>query len=69
MLSTNTANYLELIGNGKSYRVPPFQRDYAWTEQEWEDLWQDIVALHAGEAELHYMAPWSFKRRATVISG
>ena len=28
VLSTNTINYLDLIGNGKRYRVPPYQRDY-----------------------------------------
>ena len=39
VLNTTTVNYLELIGNGKSHRVPPYQRDYAWTEEEWEDLW------------------------------
>ena len=27
VLSTSTINYLELIGNGKAYRVPPYQRD------------------------------------------
>ena len=27
ILNTRTINYLELIGNGRSYRVPPYQRD------------------------------------------
>ena len=33
LLNTNTVNYLELIGNGKAYRVPPYQRDYSWEEE------------------------------------
>ena len=32
LLGTTTTSYLELIGNARVYRVPPFQRDYAWTE-------------------------------------
>ncbi len=36
--------------------MPPFQRDYSWTESEWEELWQDIIALFEEEAEpAHYM--------------
>lgn len=31
-----------IIGNGKSYRVPIYQRDYSWTKDDWEDLWFDI---------------------------
>ena len=45
----------ELIGNGKSYRVPPFQRDYSWADEQWEDLWTDILELRAEPDESHYM--------------
>ncbi len=31
LLNTRTINYLEFIGNGKSYRIPPYQRDYSWS--------------------------------------
>ncbi len=55
LLDTRTTNFGELIGNGKIYRVPPFQRDYAWTEENWEDLWQDIMALHNNPESSHYM--------------
>jgi hypothetical protein len=30
-----------LISTNK-FEVPPFQREYAWTEEEYEDFWQDI---------------------------
>jgi len=46
LLDTRTTNFGDLIGNGKIYRVPFFQRDYAWQEENWEDLWQDILALY-----------------------
>ena len=32
VLSARTIDYLELIGNGRRYRVPPYQRDYRWEE-------------------------------------
>ena len=44
------------MGNGLSYRVPPFQRDYSWTVNEWEDLWLDIIETIGGSGEpAHYM--------------
>lgn len=55
LLNTRTINYLELIGNGKSYRVPPYQRDYSWSEEEWDDLWNDIVELHTDREKRHYL--------------
>ena len=55
ILNTRTINYLELIGNGRSYRVPSYQRDYSWSEEEWEDLWNDIMELRPDPAAVHYM--------------
>ncbi|MBY0425546.1 MAG: DUF262 domain-containing HNH endonuclease family protein [Cytophagales bacterium] len=34
-----------IIGNGKSYQVPIFQRDYSWNKDDWEDLWNDIEEI------------------------
>jgi uncharacterized protein with ParB-like and HNH nuclease domain len=55
LLETRTANFGELIGNGKVYKVPPFQRDYSWQKENWEDLWQDILTLHSDSNASHYM--------------
>ena len=55
LLDTRTTSFGDLISNGKIYRVPPFQRDYSWTEENWEDLWQDIAILHANLDASHYM--------------
>ncbi len=62
VLNTRTINYMELIGNGKLYSVPPYQRDYSWSEEEWEDLWNDIVGLIPDTQDHHYMG-------ALVIQG
>lgn len=54
--NTSNLTFRKLMGNGLVYRVPMFQRDYSWTEQEWDDLWQDIVAmLEPGGEQGHYM--------------
>ena len=54
--NTSNQTYRKLMGNGLVYRVPMFQRNYSWTEEEWDDLWQDIVALQEPNGEAgHYM--------------
>lgn len=54
-MNTRTINDLELIGTGKSYRVPAYQRDYSWSEEQWDDLWNDIVELQPEPEAVHYM--------------
>lgn len=75
-MNFNTANatFRQLIGNGQSYCVPPFQRDYSWTEDEWDDLWQDITALFEPDGEtVHYMGylvlQTSDQKRFDIIDG
>jgi hypothetical protein len=54
--NTTNSTFRQLLGNGLGYRVPPFQRDYSWTEDEWDDLWQDILGLFEADGEpAHYM--------------
>ncbi len=56
IFNTSNSTFRQLLGNGLSYSVPPFQRDYSWTEDEWDDLWQDIVAMFEADGEpAHYM--------------
>lgn len=55
LLKTNDLTFLDLIGNGKIYKIPPFQRDYSWEAEQWEDLWNDIQELTRGPEKRHYM--------------
>jgi hypothetical protein len=55
LLNTRTTNFLELVGNGRIYRVPPYQRDYSWEEEQWEDLWNDLLELRTRPDDRHYM--------------
>jgi hypothetical protein len=53
---TENNSYRKLISGGLSYRIPHFQPDYSWTENEWGDLWTDIMALIQADGEpAHYM--------------
>ncbi len=54
--NATNSTFRQLMGNGLSYRVPQFQRDYSWGADEWDDLWQDLVALFGDDPEpAHYM--------------
>ncbi len=54
LLNTDTEDLKELLANGKTYQVPPYQRDYSWKAEHWEDLWDDIRALERNRGD-HYM--------------
>jgi uncharacterized protein with ParB-like and HNH nuclease domain len=75
LLDTRTTSFGDLIGNGKIYKVPLFQRDYSWNEENWEDLWQDILELHRDSTASHYMGALvlqnipSFEKEFTIIDG
>ncbi|MGB7086363.1 MAG: DUF262 domain-containing HNH endonuclease family protein [Phormidesmis sp.] len=54
--NTSNTTFRQLLGNGLTYRVPRFQRDYSWGTDEWDDLWQDIVGLFDDDGEpAHYL--------------
>ncbi|HHS95722.1 MAG TPA: DUF262 domain-containing protein, partial [Phaeodactylibacter sp.] len=55
IFDTKTTSFQELIGNGKKYTIPEFQRDFSWKEEHWEDLWHDLIDLYEGKEEQHYM--------------
>ena len=54
LLGTSTINLRTLLANGKRYEVPPYQRDYSWKAEHWEDLWFDILELEQSDRQ-HYM--------------
>lgn len=54
LLNTKTSNLSEILGNWKKYKVPEFQRDYSWSEENWQDLWEDINNIEVENTD-HYM--------------
>jgi Protein of unknown function DUF262/Protein of unknown function (DUF1524) len=80
--STGTTNFDELIKDNAVYRVPTFQRDYSWKEQNWEDLWCTIEELFnhdhdknnnrshcMGHIVLQSSHTASFTKTCTIIDG
>lgn len=54
--NTSNRSFRQMFGNGLSYKVPMFQRDYSWEDDQWDDLWNDIVLTAANrENGVHYM--------------
>jgi len=53
VMEPTNQSFRELLGNGVKYLVPRFQRDYAWDQEQWEDLWADIESLTV--EKFHYM--------------
>ena len=72
LLDTSTVSLSDIIGNGKVYKVPPYQRDYSWKQDHWEDLWMDIVNI-LGTDSIHYMGSIVLQnkseKRFSVIDG
>jgi Protein of unknown function DUF262/Protein of unknown function (DUF1524) len=52
---TSNKTFREVLGNGARYEVPKFQRDYAWTEEQWFDLWSDLDDVMRDGADELYM--------------
>lgn len=53
---TENNTFRKMIGNGLTYHIPRFQRDYSWNLEEWEDLWLDLLGtLQPGGEPAHYM--------------
>ncbi len=52
---TSTLTLRKILGNGLTYTIPKFQRDYSWETEQWDDLWQDLIDLYEGKESSHYM--------------
>ena len=64
LLNTATPTFGELFTNGRTFAVPRFQRNYKWDEDQWEELWQDLIASAENDKE-HYMGAIVLKTHDT----
>lgn len=53
-LEPEKKEFKEIMGNGKSYAIPPFQRDYSWESDHLEELWDDIEQMRTTRTQ-HFM--------------
>lgn len=55
LLDTKTVTLNNIFERSGNYKVPDFQRDYSWKEEQWQDLWDDISAIRNNKNPVHYM--------------
>ncbi len=53
-LTPENKTFAEVMGNDKGYEVPLFQRDYSWTEEQLDELWQDVERTQQHKSQ-HFM--------------
>jgi len=47
----NNTLTVEKLFEGRLFRIPNYQRGYAWSTKQWDDFWEDIDLLESGH---HY---------------
>lgn len=71
-MDANIVNLQTLFGQPVSFRIPQFQRPYAWSRSgQWESLWEDVRNLaeslvepeSAGETRPHFMGAIILQRQ------
>jgi uncharacterized protein with ParB-like and HNH nuclease domain len=71
--NTSTTSFGSLLRSGTKYKVPLFQRDYSWNEEQWDDLWQDILSMIKDNSDhyMGYLVLQSFEKQKTnlIIDG
>ena len=60
LMESKTVKLSEILFNGRTYKVPPFQRNYSWKKENWEDLWEDILNTEKTGSP-HYMGAVIFR--------
>ncbi len=53
-LEAKNETFAGIMSNGKRYSVPRFQRDYSWSDEQWNELWQDIQSMRE-QKQQHFM--------------
>lgn len=44
------------------FRIPDYQRGYAWQERQWTEFWDDVLVLLDGSAKKHYTGAITVER-------
>lgn len=54
---------LDSIFKQKVFRIPDYQRGYAWQKEQFKDFWEDLVNLSDGRS--HYTGVLTLKQVPT----
>ena len=66
LLTAETKNFISIVSESKKIVVPMYQRAYSWTEEEWDELFEDIVTDKANKSK-HYMGAIVFINRPNGV--
>jgi uncharacterized protein with ParB-like and HNH nuclease domain len=70
LMTTENQSLQGILGNAHKYKVPSFQRDYSWSDEQWEDLWVDIETLdEEGQHYMGYVVLQAGSERELIIDG
>ena len=47
--------FVDLINGNKQFTIPAFQRDYSWTTEQCDQMWDDIMRSGDSEEGDHFM--------------
>jgi uncharacterized protein with ParB-like and HNH nuclease domain len=63
----NVLKSLKTIFTNKIFKIPDYQRGYAWTKKELKDFWEDVVNLPTDKS--HYTGLLSIKKVDKILWG
>ena len=67
LLSAETKNFQSIMSESRKLKIPQYQRDYSWNEEQWEELWNDILKGKKNKNK-HYMGAMVFiSRRDNIL--
>ena len=66
LLTAETKNFQSIMSESKKLKIPTYQRDYSWNEEQWEELWNDILKGKKNKNK-HYMGALVFINRKDNI--
>lgn len=56
-MEANKRRFAELVGGSVQFVIPVFQRDYNWTEEQCEQLWDDVERIGRRDKGDHFFGP------------
>lgn len=62
LLSAETKNFQSIMTESRKLKIPQYQRDYSWSEEQWDELFNDILKGKKNKSK-HYMGALVFINR------
>ena len=53
--SQQETSFGEMLSNNRQFSIPPFQRPYSWKKKNFDQLFEDLLAIQDKEEDVHFM--------------